>query len=251
MEIEISTAFLQKAAETLKWLAGSKIVDAFNEYAERWDINMPYQEYPLGFTSKREVIYENLKAFLPSQQFLIVEELCGHSSFAGGAPSKAARANLKLELYAKYGDLRPETDAKELDLPLVEETRHWLEGYSASLRLFNQAKLKYDHGTFERNVLDDLRLALELLLKQVLGNSKPLEKQLPDVGSHLKAHGASPQIGNMFQRLLDCYTKYQNDYVKHTDKVKEEEIEFVFEITASFMKYIVRISHTTPGARPR
>jgi len=49
-------------------------------------------------------------------------------------------------------------------------------------------------------------------------------------------------VGNMFQRLLDCYTHYQNDYVKHTDKLKEEEIELMFEITASFMKHIIRVS---------
>lgn len=249
MQAEIPTTFLQKAAESLRWLAGSKVVDAFNEYAERWNVSVPYQEYPLGFTSKREVIYENLRAFLPSQQFRIIEELCEHPSFASGGPSKAARTRLKLELYSKYGHLRPETETKELDLPLIEETRHWLEQYPDSLKLFNQAKLKYDHATFERNVLDDLRLALELLLKQVLSNNKPLEKQLPDVGVHLKARGASPQIGNMFQKLLDCYTKYQNDYVKHTDKVKEEEIEFVFEITASFMKYVARISHLSPETR--
>ena len=226
----------------MRWLAGSNIIDAFNEYAERWNVSVPHQEYPLGFMSKREVIYANLRAFLPSHQFLIIEELCAHPSFAGGAPSKAARANLKLELYSKYGHLRPEAETKELDLPLIEETRHWLEGYPSSLKLFNQARLKYDHGTFERNVLDDLRLSLELLLKQILNNNKPLEKQLPDVGSYLKTRGVSPQISNMFQKLLGCYVGYQNDYVKHTDKLKEEEIEFVFEITASFMKHVIRIS---------
>lgn len=241
IEAEIPVAFLQKTAETLRWLAGSKIIDAFNEYTERWGVSLPHQKYPLGF-SKRQVVYENLKAFSPTQQFFIIEELCEHPSFAAGAPSKTARANLKLELYSKYGHLRPEAEAKELDLPLVEKTRHWLERYSASLKLFNQAKLKYDHGIFERNVLDDLRLALELLLKQILNNNKSLENQLPNIGSYLKVHGASPQIGNMFQRLLDCYINYQNDYVKHTDKLKEEEIEFVFEVTSSFMKHIVRIS---------
>ncbi|MBI4262104.1 hypothetical protein HY624_01100 [Candidatus Uhrbacteria bacterium] len=247
METEISVTFLQKVAQVLgdtnSGLTGSKIVDAFNDYAERWNVGVPHPEYPgWEVKSKRQAIYESLRAFSPQQQFLIIEELCVHPSFSGAAPSKAARANLKLGLYSKYAHFRPEAETKELDLPLIEETRHWLEKYSAPLKLFNQAKLKYDHGTFERNVLDDLRLALELLLKQVLNNNKPLEKQLPDMGSYLKAHGASPQIGNMFQKMLDCYTNYQNDYVKHTDKLKEEEVEFVFEITASFMKHIIRIS---------
>jgi hypothetical protein len=41
---------------------------------------------------------------------------------------------------------------------------------------------------------------------------------------------------------LDYYSKYQNTYVKHNDAVIEEEIEFIFEITASFMKHLVRLN---------
>ena len=46
----------------------------------------------------------------------------------------------------------------------------------------------------------------------------------------------------MFLKLIDYYCKYQNFYVKHDDAVIEEEIEFIFEITSSFMKHIVRMS---------
>jgi hypothetical protein len=46
----------------------------------------------------------------------------------------------------------------------------------------------------------------------------------------------------MFMKLLDYYTKYQNTHVKHDDAVVEEEIEFLFEITASFMKHLIRLN---------
>ena len=46
----------------------------------------------------------------------------------------------------------------------------------------------------------------------------------------------------MFLKLVGYYSKYQNSYVKHDDGVIEEEIEFIFEITSSFMKHIVRLS---------
>jgi len=242
----IPVTFLQKAAQILgdtnSALTGSKIVDAINIYGEQWGVKVPHPEYPFEASSKRQALYESLKAFAPTQQFQIIEELCEHASFAPGAPSKPARMNLKLELFSKYEQFRPQGESKVLDLPLVEETRHWLHDYPTSLQLYNQAKLKYDHGTFQRNVLDDLRLALELLLKAVLGNSKSLENQLPGIGAHLKDRGASPQIANMFHKLLEYYAKYQNDYVKHDDAIKEEEVEFVFEITSSFMKHIVRLS---------
>jgi hypothetical protein len=65
---------------------------------------------------------------------------------------------------------------------------------------------------------------------------------LAEVGSHIKDNGGSVELANMFQKLVDYYTKYQNSYVKHDSAVIDQEIEFVFEITSSFMKHVVRLS---------
>lgn len=83
------------------------------------------------------------------------------------------------------------------------------------------------------------------LLQAVLNNAKPLEKQVAELGGFIKAGGGSAELGNMFFKLADYYVKYQNSYVKHDDAVIEEEVEFVFEITSSSMKRIVRISRLT------
>jgi len=124
-ELEIPNAFLQKAAETLHWLSGSKIVDAFLDYGEKWNVSPPYSEYPLGgVTSKRQVIYENLKAFSSSQQFRIIEELCEHPSFSPSAPSKNARSALKQELYSKYGQFYFENYVKQSNSPLVSRAKY-------------------------------------------------------------------------------------------------------------------------------
>ena len=45
----------------------------------------------------------------------------------------------------------------------------------------------------------------------------------------------------MFRTLVKYYSNYQNSFVKHNDAVIEEEIEFVFEVTSSFMKHLVKI----------
>jgi len=45
----------------------------------------------------------------------------------------------------------------------------------------------------------------------------------------------------MLVKLIDYYAKYQNSYVKHDDSVIEEEIEFLLEISSSFMKHLVRL----------
>ena len=47
----------------------------------------------------------------------------------------------------------------------------------------------------------------------------------------------------MFGTLVDHYAKYHNSYVKHDDAVIEEEIDFIFEITSSFMKHLIRLDN--------
>lgn len=119
---EIPSTFLQRAAETLHWLSGSKIIDAFLDYGEKWNVSPPYTEYPLGgFTTKRQVIYENLKVFSSPQQFYIIEELCNHPSFSPGAPSKDARTLLKQELYSKYGQFRSGDITEQPAIPVSRE----------------------------------------------------------------------------------------------------------------------------------
>lgn len=246
LESEIPVVFLSKAADILadtnSGLSGSQIVRAINTYSDRWNIKIPHPTYPFEAANKRTALYESLRAFSASQQFQIIEELCEHHSFAVGAPSRTERQKLKAELFTRFGNLRSNKEVRELDVPLIDEARHWLHQHPKTLALLEQAKLKYDARIFQRSLIDDLRLALELLLKSVLNNSKSLENQIPLIGTKLKQHGASTQFINMFHKILDLYCKYQNDYVKHDDNLPEEEIEFIFEITASFMKHIVRIS---------
>lgn len=242
----IPVTFLSKAsdilADTNSGLSGPQIVRAINAYADQWNVRIPHPTYPFEAANKRTALHESVQAFSPAQQFQIIEELCDHHSFPVGAPSRSERQKLKAELFTRFGDLRSNREVGELDVPLIDETRHWLHGHPRVLALVEQAKLKYDAKIFQRSLIDDLRLALELLLKSLLENNKSLENQIPLIGATLKGQGASAQFTNMFQKLLDLYCKYQNDYVKHDDNLPEEEIEFIFEITASFMKHLVRVA---------
>jgi hypothetical protein len=142
----------------------------------------------------------------------------------------------------RYGHLDIEKLGAEVNEDLVNQTRHWLGTFPDVLEVFNQALQKYATGVFVRNLLDDLRLALEKLVQTLVGNSKSLENQLPAVGAFVKERGGSPELSNMFGKLIDYYCKYQNTYVKHDDAVIEEEVEFIIEITAAFMKHFVRLA---------
>lgn len=124
----------------------------------------------------------------------------------------------------------------------MQETQHWLSDHRDSLNLYESALMKFNNNVFERNLLDDIRLSLELLLKSIFQNGKALENQIPQLGSFISTNGGSKEFSNMFRVLVDYYSKYQNSFVKHNDAVVEEEVEFIFEMTSSFMKHLVKMS---------
>jgi len=44
----------------------------------------------------------------------------------------------------------------------------------------------------------------------------------------------------MLVKLVNYYTKNQDNYITHDDLVIEEEVEFLLEISSSFMSHLVR-----------
>ena len=145
---------------------------------------------------------------------------------------------LKLQLFKRYGHLATE---KISETELVQKTKHWLSRHDTALKQYDSALAKYEGGIFERNTLDDMRLAFELLVKDLLGNNKSLENQISDLGSRLKAKGASDELRNMVVKIIEYYTKFQNNHVKHNDAVNCDEIEYVIELTSVVMKYLVKV----------
>lgn len=240
---KIPLAFLQYAtdilADTNKGLSGAKLMQALNSYAVEYDVDLPVPRIE-GTTNKRTVLLNNVQAFTPSQQYVILVELSRHPSFSLVPNPK--REELVHRLVTRFGHLDPHDSPAEVNLALIEETKHWLAGYPQSLSLYETALQKYALENYERNLLDDLRLALELLLKGIFDNDKSLENQLSNIGQFIKGKGGSSEFSNMFAKLLDYYSKYQNNYIKHDDAVIAEEIEFVMEITSSFMKHLVRLA---------
>jgi hypothetical protein len=240
---DLPATFVQHAADiladTTAGLTGSQIVRATAAYAFEYHVHLPHPTYPYEAGNKRTALYENVMAFSPSQRYRILKELCDHPSF--GVTSNSERKALKLRLISRYRRLYPKDTATDVNESLVEETKHWLSEFPEALSLYGQALEKYEHGAFSRNLLDDLRLGLEKLLCALFSNDKSLENQVSLVGAYIKGKGGSPELANMFVKLLDYYAKYHNSYVKHDDAVVEEEIEFILEISSSFMKHLVRL----------
>lgn len=225
-------------AETNSGLTGSKIISYFSGYAVDFNQSLTYDNYPFSsskMVSKRQAFKSNLLCFLEEQQYKIIMDLTSLPTFK---ENKNAH-ELKMKLVQRYGYL---SASKMEDSELIINTKHWLEDYPNSLSFYNAALLKYENGFEYRNSLDEMRLAFETLLKGVLGNNKSLENQLSELGRLLKKRGITPELRNTITTLIDYYTKFQNQHIKHTSEVVTNEIEaeVIIELTSILMKFIIK-----------
>ena len=247
MADKISMVYLQHAAKVLTTpeqeggggLSGGMAVELTVAYAYDLGVDVMYARYPNDAPNKRTMLLENLAVFQPKQQYQIVRELCDRVDPLGEKPDIV---KLKAKLFTEFADFADQDQLTDMHRTLLVETRHWLSDHLEAQKLFNEALQKHDHGVFKRNTLDDLRLALELLLRSLFSNSKSLENQIALLGEFIRAKGGSSELSNMFQKLVDYFSKYQNTYIKHDDAVIVAEVEFMFELTSSFMKHLIRLS---------
>lgn len=134
--------------------------------------------------------------------------------------------------------------AKLLDDSLVNDNLIWLQDYPESLNAFEQALSIYlggDKPKF-RNLIDNLRVAIEQLLRKVLDKPKNLENLSKELGDWLEKHGTHKQVRNLYGQLLHIFTTLQNDVAKHGDvELLPDEIEYLIYLTGTFMRLIIQL----------
>lgn len=234
---KLDDAFLSYAcdilADTNFGLSGMKIVEICNSYAIDFNRVTPHGTYPFDAPNKRTALRENLRVFSGTEQFRIIKEMCELPSLQDIDKVK----ELKVKLFSRYGNL---ATGKISETELIQKTKHWLANYPQALKQYESALAKFEGSIFERNTLDDMRLAFELLVKDLLGNGKSLENQISEIGSALKQSGASVELRNMVQQVIKYYTDFQNNHVKHNDAVNSMEIEYTIELTSVVMKFLIK-----------
>lgn len=132
--------------------------------------------------------------------------------------------------------------AKLLDEKLVNDNMNWLLQYPKSYDAFKNALSEFGKKGKERDVVDNMRLSLELLLKGILKNQKSLEKQQENIGAYLKGQSVSTEISTMFWKILDFYNTYQNNKAKHGNMVSPYEVEFIIYLTGTFMRFLLTLT---------
>lgn len=91
---------------------------------------------------------------------------------------------------------------------------------------------------FNEMTADVFNLCLIEMSKHILsyGYSKDECMVAAEIGKHLKTQRYNPEFSNMLIKLIEYYTKYQNNYVKHNDKVNPSELDFIVLQTTAFMR---------------
>ena len=150
---------------------------------------------------------------------------------------RIARRGAQVTLYPK--------GARLLDEAAVNDTLAWLGNHPPVARHFENALqmcLRGDVAHY-RNLLDELRAALEKLIRGILNNRKSLEKQKPDLLVWMKKRGAHAQVRNMYTTLVfGHFATYQNNAVKHGDGWAESDVEFMIYLTGTFMRFLLQLN---------
>ncbi|MCM1370715.1 MAG: hypothetical protein NC181_02340 [Clostridium sp.] len=145
---------------------------------------------------------------------------------------------MKVKLYLNFPQYADKEDSVELDNDIIEN-REMLSLYPKAKKVYEDACSLFKFGIYERNLIDNLRLTLELICRQILSNERVLENNVNDICSFLKNKNCSQEFINMFHKLLDYYLKYNNNNVKHNENINADEVTFVFGLTNLFIRLLV------------
>src|SRR5450830_300320 len=145
---------------------------------------------------------------------------------ASGVPVSCAESNGCLTFY-------PE-GARLLDEQVINADLTWLGAYPEALKAFSEALSVYGSSGQHRHMLDCLRVCIEELARKLLGNELSLEKNTVGLLALLDPV-LSKETRNMTRVLLDYYTRYQNEHVKHHDDWTPVEVAFILYLTATFV----------------
>lgn len=225
--------------DTENGITTNQIISICNKYATEYNISIPhtkiYQKYSQTFSNKRTALKENLQRFNDKQVFEIIKYICELDYHK----DKKEFKEVKIKLYTNFPQYVDKIDDNQFDVKIIEN-KGLLCDYPKSKKIYDDACSLYNIGMYERNLVDNLRLTIELICKQILSNEKSLENNIADICSFLKKKECSQEFINMFNKLIDYYLKYNNKNIKHNENINKSEISFVFGLTNLFIELLIK-----------
>lgn len=108
-------------------------------------------------------------------------------------------------------------------------------------KLYQSGLDKYNESILNRNCVDDFRLALEVLLKELLSNQKSLENQIESIGKLLKSNNISKEMRNIVIKMTDGLSNYNNAHMKHnhSEGYLTKETTNIIELTSFLIRFYI------------
>lgn len=133
--------------------------------------------------------------------------------------------------------------AKELDDTLVTDTLLWLKKYPLAHRAWSNALKDYSELSEDTasETADKFRKALERFFQEFFQSDKSLENLKSEYGTYLSSKGVPAELKNNFEKLLEAYTNYINNYAKHHDKVSSNVLEYIMYQTGNIMRLMITL----------
>lgn len=123
-------------------------------------------------------------------------------------------------------------------LKALTKVKELISGHDKSIRLFEDSIKNISDNGSNRATLDNVRLALERYLQEVLGNSNTLEHQEKSLKEFLKEKNATEDVRTGITTSLHNFYRYQNDHVKHDYDVKDEDVDYYINVANTIFQQI-------------
>lgn len=133
--------------------------------------------------------------------------------------------------------------AEELDNALVSDVLIWLEEYPLSHKAFVKAIKEYSklNEYNASDVADLFRKALETFFQEFFKSGKSLENLKSEYGNYMKMKEIPNELSNNFEKNVQSYAKFINDYAKHHDKTSKYVLEYIMYQTGSLIRFIITL----------
>lgn len=133
--------------------------------------------------------------------------------------------------------------AKELDNALVTETFEWLSKYPLTKKAWISAIKAYTDSTelTASETADNFRKALERFFQEFFNSQKNLENLKSEYGTFLTEKDIPSELKNNFEKILEGYTNYINNYAKHHDKTSKNVLEYIMYQTGNLIRFLITL----------
>lgn len=213
------------------FMSPEEIVDLTEAFAKSVGKEVPFTEENIAFfTTSNNILRKNIDSLSDDEKFEFMAQL-----------QKLSYIKCRPELVEEITDLLAYQDQMSGSKESRNNISNLLSAYSPKIRQqWVKACVFFDQEDY-RNSLDNVRLAVELLVKELTKSQASLENQQKDLGNFLKAKGIGKQVRNYLHSILNIYEKIQNNEAKHDvpDTLSQEEVMFIMNQSYVLMKFLI------------